>query len=280
MDNLRELITERDQGTVPVSIGTALAIESVCGLNPEAPTDTPPILEVKELWVNLRTLYRNLLGSLTKEARLKMVSDVVYEALASELTIIESAVARASQGRANVVYYVCTYSSAAKKYPRALLRVDSTENQRFNRALEQATLKPYIKGEASHDVRVFDCEINTKSPAALMLTHYPTDLLARYSFDRLTLVESHTGTLKLPAVWNTKLTNGKELTRIPFCKFSLQLFGDGPQLFNAFPLKIRQELLALAERDNWTSVSSNDRIRATINTIYDPRTKTLFLSLL
>lgn len=283
MDRLHELIASREVGAVPVSIGTALAIGALCGLNPDVPDVTdpkPPILEVQELWVNVRTLLRNLIGSLPNDARAFLMAEPLYTTLVSEMSIIETAIGKASQGLCRVVFYVCTYQSLERKFPRALHKQHKTELQKFNRALEINALKPFVEHKDSHDVRVFDCEITDKGKSAFILTHFPADLLARYQFVNLTLVESHTGTFKRPGEWHTKLTGGKTLDRIPFCKFSLQMFGDGPTLFNAFPIKIRQAVLAMAEADNWTTVTTDAKIRASIAKVYDPREKTLYLSLL
>jgi hypothetical protein len=81
-------------------------------------------------------------------------------------------------------------------------------------------------------------------------------------------LESHTGAIKNPAEWNTKLTGGaKELSNIPFNRFTLQLFGDNGHMFLSGPLRLREIVLGIAKRDHWTSVTTSERVSFGIRNI-------------
>lgn len=277
-----EAINAREKGQFPISISTSLALEGASGIYPErpespAPFDTPPT----ELWVNVRTLFRNLLGSLkTAEDRNGVLPNALHVALTEEMTIVEAVVNKASQGRTGVVYYACDYTSLPRKYPKAQLKESKTSNQLTYLALEQQTLKLVMKEHGSEDLRHFDIELTGAHKDAWMISHLPVDLLSKSHFQSLKLLESHTGVLKGPSLWYTKLTNGKDLPHIPFGPFALQVFGDGGHHFQQMPRVIREEVLRLAEEYKWNATTTKDRISLSVRTIKDPMTRQFLLSLL
>jgi hypothetical protein len=93
----------------------------------------------------------------------------------------------------------------------------------------------------------------------LLMSHYPVDLLQRYRFMSLAHLESHTGAVKTPLMWNTKLVNGKETPYLPFDKMTLQMFGDGIA-FTPMPAKIRKRVLELAVEYKWTPATTKDLV--------------------
>ena len=143
-----------------------------------------------------------------------------------------------------------------------------TSRQVIQQELENRTLKLMLEhNHQQKNVQFFDFEIEGRHPDSLIMTHLPVDLLARYRFSRLELLESHTGKIKGPAEWNTKLTNGKELANIPFNSFTLQLFGDNGNMFSPQSISIRRVLLEAAQKWGWTNVSGMERVRDTIGKI-------------
>lgn len=281
-----ERLNNREKGNLPLSIGTALAIEAACGMptlegEPRlAPGETPAIHRYDTLWINVRTLYRNIIASLTSEDKKIVTPDDLYTVMLEELRVVESTITKATQGRCLVVYYHCSYSSLHRRFSRALLKEARTEKQKADRALESATLKIFLSEDPGVDLRRFDITIEAGAPATLMLTHLPIDLLSKPHFAKLTLLESHTGHIKRESEWSSKLTGKKEdLARIPFNRLTLQVFGDGT-MFGSMPPKVKEEIIEIAQRDKWTTLTTREKMRYSLNSIYDPRVKTFFLSLL
>lgn len=279
MDTSYQILANREVGQIPVSIGTSLALESAFGILPDHETKDPEIHKVTELWINLRTLLRNVIASVPSEEMLRLSPESISETIDQETHVIESAVSKASQGSCRCVFYVCSFKSLARKFPKAILKAPNTEKQKFQKSLENNALKPYFGEESTVDVRLFDTEIKAKAGRSLILTHQPIDLLSRYSFQRLLLLESHTGKIKGPSEWPSKLTGGKNLDRIPFNRMTLQLFGDGVH-FSTFPIKLKKELIKIAENDNWTSITTEEKIKYSLSKIYDPQFKALLFAMM
>lgn len=262
-------LNTREMGAIPVSIGTSLAIESVLGILPEHETDKPLILETDLLWINLRTLFRNLLGAVDKDVRLGLTPDEITHALLNEMQAIETAISHQTNGRVQVTFYVCNYRSLTRKFPHAQHKTPNTALQKQAFSLEQHTLAGVVEAQPPHDFREFDIELDGEQRRAFILTHYPIDLLNRYRFKSLTLLESHTGALKPPGRWYTKLQDGKALYNIPFDRMTLQLFGDGV-LFAPVNIKIRRFIQGLAEKNKWSSVTTKDYIIQSVKAERDP----------
>lgn len=282
MDNkLLAIIDGREKGAVPVSIGTSLALEGAFGEYPERPVSPAPILKVKEVWFNVRTVIRNLIEAIPTDQRDALTAEGLWPALVEELTIIDAAVVRGSTGLARAVFYLCNYLHLQRKFPRAILRQPSTPKQIFMAKMEEDLLRRLAKDPASVDYRVFRThEITGNYPESFIVTHYPVDLLSRYAFKNLELLESHTGAIKPFSQWHTKLTGGNELSNIPFCPLTLQLFGDKGNHFSSMPAKIRKQILDIAEADRWSSVTTRDRITMSMRRIAHPADKAILMAML
>jgi hypothetical protein len=267
MNFIQQAVEAREKGqTVPVSIGTALAIEAGCGVYPDRPEHPAPFVFVQQVWINLRTLVRNLYACLDKDVKDTALPDDLWQAGLEEMQIIETAVAQATGNRTKVVFYVSDYKRPEQLFPGAIIKKAITPKQIFQLTVEEDTLKLMLQNnQQNHMVHFYEFMIEGNHPASLIITHMPVDLLARFRFERLELLESHTGAIKKPAQWNTKLTNGKELTNIPFNRMTLQLFGDNGNLFSPLSITIRREVVRLAGIDQWTAVTSMEKVRATIS---------------
>lgn len=273
-------IDNREKGQFPISIGTSLALEAGAGSYPDRPEHPAPFTRVKQLWINLRTLVRNLNSCLPTDVKDTLLPDDLWEFVLEEMAIIPAAVTNVSQGNTQVVFYASDYKNMQRRFPGALLRQPRTAKQIMQHSVEETTLKMALAKNQDFDVKLFDMEIEGQYPASFILTHLPVDLLARYRFERLELLESHTGSIKGPAAWNTKLTNGRELTHVPFNRFTLQLFGDNGNMFAPHPLTLRREVMALAHRWSWTNVTTLDKIRDTLRHMDNDVHRKTLLSLL
>lgn len=273
-------VSEREKGQYPISIATSLALEGAAGIHPDNVVEPPPFNDPpRELWINIRTLFRNMMGAMSSDNRKVVLPRDLHMGLMEELTIIEQVVTQLSQGRTITVFYGCDYTALPRKYPKAQLKQANTPNQRDYLGTEQQTLRLLMGDHGSQELRHFDTELTGKHGASWIITHLPLDLLSRSHFESLKLLESHTGTLKGPALWYTKFTGGKDLPQIPFSAFGLQVFGDGGHQFNQMPIAIRQEVLRLAEEYKWNATTTRDRLLYCIRTIQDPMTRSWLLAL-
>lgn len=274
-DRSREVISERAVGQFPISIASSLAFESAIGILPEAPMPEPEIKKRDLIMVNVRTMIRNLLGSFEKESKIHLENYTLAEALVGEMRVMETLAVEHSNGRCNVEFYNCSYSDIQSKFSRALIKVPTTPLQVAYMGIEQDILK-YIKEDfkSAAPVEEYTREFKDHPGDALIVTHFPIDLLQRYRFNSLSLLESHTGSIKPPLLWNTKLHNGKEFEILPFDRMTLQMFGDGV-IFAPMPIKIRQRLYSIAVKQGWTPASTKDWIIKGVEAHRDPALEVL-----
>lgn len=269
-------ITDREKGALPISIGTSLAIEGALGIYPEVEGkplpyrgDNPPVVQVDAIWVNVRTLFRNLINAVDKDLRGQLEPSDLAIALTNEMAAVEAAINHGSKGGCSVVFYLCTFMSINRRFPYANHRNPNTEGQKYLWVLEEATLKELMESNPPVDFRVYDIDFEQGQQSALIITHYPVDLLNRYCFKRLALLESHTGVVKSPLAWHTKLHGGNELFMIPFDRMTLQVFGDGIS-FKPAPIKIRRHLIELATKYNWTAATTKAYIEKSVKDEREP----------
>jgi hypothetical protein len=262
MNPYSEGIALRAVGEVlPISIATAIAIETACGISKDNLVNRASVLDVDEVWINIRTLHRNFMGSLDTDT-LKGVPPVfIAPVLVQEMDLIDQVIREYSKGGAKAVFYFSNYKDLKQKYPRATVRKDNTDKQKSARATMNDTMAMLfqmvperIKG---YDLKVGDTD--SHKVKALMLTHIAFDLLSFRTFKDLSLIESHTGALKQRAQWYTKYANGKELAMIPFREDLIQVFGDS-ELFQPMDIKLRKELIDVATKNRWGPLTTKDKI--------------------
>lgn len=267
--NIEDAIANREVGQFPLSIATSLAMEGAFGIHPDRPTNEVPISHYQELWLNVRTLMRNLLGALPSEVVEHFLPGYFIAPLTQELAVIESEVLRRTQGMVRTICYVSDHIDLKRTLRGASIRTASTPKQIFHETVEREGIRQLFDASGL-EMRRTKTELPGNQRVALLMTHHPVDLLSRYQFRQLDLLESHTGIIKDPSQWYTKLTAGRDLPPMPFNAFTLSLFGDNNQLLQAQPLKLRRAVLDVAEQDNWASVTTVDKIRYSLKKIQDP----------
>jgi hypothetical protein len=250
-------------GQFPLSIPTSLALEGAIGIYPEKETHINVLPDYDEMWINLRTLFRNLMGSMKSEEAAAVTPTPVAEALMSEIEHLESIVKERSANRIHLVFYVSNYKGLEQKYPRAYIRKDSTPKQLIRTEIQKKAIQhllDLLKEQGGHDVRVFEQKLKTAKPTkALIITHYAYDLFVHPQFAQLELLESHTGAIKPKSQWYTKFVDGKTLPMIPFREDLIQIFGDA-ETFSPWPIKHRRQLIELAEKHHWTQLTTKSLI--------------------
>lgn len=244
---------ERELGEkVAISIATAEAVGTA--LLAEKPTHP-------DCWMNVRTLIRNLHGSYKEPS--KIIPPEVLEDLVEEMENIAALLS----DHVEVTYYVTDNASLHPMFKGAKLRVPRTKKQVAYSEMERMVLEK-LRGEEL-EVLEFNQRILGRNSNATMLTHHPLNLLSKYEFENLTLLESHTGTEKSSREWNTKLTRGKERARLPFNVLTLQVFGDNSNQFHAMSKLHRETLENMAIEHAWTPLTTTAKILSNLNGISD-----------
>lgn len=280
MEILNIGIASRMLGQFPISIATSLAIESACGIHPDLPKPSHvPLLDYNEIWINIRTLIRNFMGALDKEIAAMMLPSPLADSIMQEMTTIQQVVSEYSRQRVKIVFYISHYEDLTKKYKHAILRQDNTEKQKMYTAIVEAVLE--IMNKAHPELmEIYSLKlIPKKPPKALIITHYAYDLLSRLSFEKLMLLESHTGKMKPFSQWYQKYYNGKDLQLIPFREDLIQVFGDN-ETFRPMDIKLRKAIIDVAIKYKWSSVTTRDRIAQTIQSMPNKLHKEIITSLL
>jgi len=263
-------MADRVISTHNLSIGTSLAIESIVkGDLPDYDSDKPkaPMIDItpyNSLWINVMTLYRNYYGALDKVSKDYVTPSEIALDLKQEMEYIKDLM---QQKNIKTVFYFCQYDGLASKHPKARLKVNVTKGQIFNHELMLSALSSLVK--MTSDIRIFKNELrcDTKD-SALIITHFPIDLLSEKTFNRLDLLESHTGVLKTKALWYTKLHSDKKNPTIPLNRFTIQVFGDG-QLFLQSERRLVDAVVETAKKYEWNYLSTNERLFITLTLMKD-----------
>lgn len=264
-DKQRTVLSNRVLGEVlPISIATALAIESLIGKNPDAPVVDDHLGEIDILKINVRTLVRNLVGAIQKEDKdIEITGPVLIDYVCADINVINTILSEYAEDTLAVMFYVPTYNAVyTSRYKHGILKVAKTPKQVYNHNLELYVVDHILKH--AEDVGITNIESMDSDMIAYpghcaTITHYPVDLLSRYNFTSLSLLESHTGALKGSSEWNTKLTGGKVNVNLPFDRATLQVFGDGV-MFMSSKSKLRNLFLEMADKHKWTPRSTKELV--------------------
>lgn len=270
-------LSNRTMSAFPCSIATSLALESMFeGVQPpyDPLREIPQRIEVSDYsvcWINLMTLFRNIIGALPPKEEAGVMAGEVSDVLQFEVDLIRQLINQATQGQTKAVFYASNYKKLEQKHPHAKLRTPQTEKQKQYKNLMELTLDDYFKQQPKGgDSRLFDLHLKPKpgeDKKCLILTHFAYDLLSEGEFEELDLIESHTGVLKKRSMWHTKLLNGKDLM-IPLNACTLQVFGDS-HTFSPQPMKLREQVVELSKKFRWHGATTKDRLIFSFNAMND-----------
>ena len=259
--------SERVVGTYPLSIATSLAIEGIMGTHPDTPVGKHRLDEFKNLWVNLKTLYRNFYNAMDREwVDMIGVADQAVH-FSQEMDQLVKVVRSESGGMTGVKFYLPDYDKVGRRFKHALMRTDSTPKQQAYAKAMVGVIGEVLKQRKEEVMVTSDVITIQQAEKALMLTHYPLDLTTT-AFFSVALLESHTGVVKTREQWYTKYYNGKDLTSMPFSAALLSIFGDN-DMFRPMPIQYRKALLALAEKYRWSFATTRDKIVYGLNSLPD-----------
>lgn len=268
-------LLEREKGQYPLSIATSLAIEGGFGNHPDHPTGVN-IFEGKEgIFINLRTLIRNILGSVDSEKKYQATGEDIYEVLLAEIVLLRGILQPLFQGETSILFYAMNYNSLDKIYKKMIFKDVTTDKQKYlalveNTAIE--TLKQDVKDEPEQysDIQFLDTQFHDDGRKHILLSASPVDLLSIPSGDFAGLLESHTGHFKTREEYYTKFKDSKESERIPFDKAMIQIFGDSSNLFLCQTKQIRDKLRQIAEKYQWTPVTTKERVLLCVKLSNEP----------
>lgn len=255
----------RPTSSFPVSLPTGLALETLFTsrlpvYDPDRPIPKRVNLSsYQTAWINIWTLYRNLISSFDKNTFLTLRVNDLVGALAAEVEVIQSLFAIEGLGVCKPIFYFCSYKDLAKLDPRIRLREDKTELQIAQKDKYLATIKQL---ESMIHLRMLNTNLMPESrTSSLIMTHVPYDLLSHSNFSRLDLLESNTGKLKTRLDWNSKYyqVSGFDMSQLPFLKMLLLILGDRV-LIHPADTKLRRLVLQMAEDKKWTPATTISKI--------------------
>ncbi|MNC25838.1 hypothetical protein D3C87_829310 [compost metagenome] len=255
-------IIERDVGQIPVSIGTSLAFEGLLGIHPNPPVQPTNVKTIQTIWVNIRTLARNLFQAVPTDKALEMDYTNSVSVLLNETQVLP--VALAQQGYTGKIrYYLASKDAVKWAFPKANFKELKSPKQIAYDMFERfVSIELYQQMKAANmDVMEIDRKPKSGEGIVAILTHCPHELLWKPQFSRLLLLESHTGKLKTYNTWYTKLNGISENEYpMPFTEFTLQVFGDGELIAPQQPRAIREELKQLSKDKKWTGITTPDKL--------------------
>lgn len=261
----------RNLGTIPISVGTALALEVLPG---------NPMHKYHALMFNLRTVIRN-----ARQAYDDVVpsSAELFEAVKEDIIgIAEFIVSMKLRTTLDLKFYYPSYKSLPKIFPLAKLKdvkVKGTELQKEILKLDEDVADKIVKHFGERISKV-DSIIPRFPGDALIMTHHPVDLVTSESYTRLHLLESHTGNIKGYSLFYTKLTGSDKLLNIPMNKITIQIFGDNSTNFYSFNQGVKNEIKQLADVARWSTASTPSFVARSIRSLKPSPEKEILLKMI
>lgn len=259
---------DRVVGNYNVSISTNMAIDGLYNRIPDKPKEQPlPAKLGNAVYFNVRTLFRNAWGSMTSEQAANTEVTTYVDILEQEMNIIASALSE-EEPPLEAFFYAPSYEHLHKEYPNGELKNIKTDKMTNKVLMENRVLLKLKSMDSLLTPIIFNnVEIKTEVPyKAFFVTHYPVDLLHTVGFDKVFLLESHTGVVKTPDKWWTKLgtKNIDGAERIPFNKGTIQFFGDSGGMFKSQPLGAKKKVAEVAIKYKWNQQTTRSRILDTL----------------
>lgn len=235
----------------------------------------------QQAWFNVGTLIRNVINAcgLEEGENPNSSKDIlpdpkdVGKACAQECELIQSLFSNEGQGVCKPIFYICDHSKFNKGFNQEFfkLREPNTPKQvewfrLYDKALDYCLSDISYKSYSGGISSLFGT-VGTKS---LIISHIVPDLLSLKEFQSLELLETHTGVLKPPTEFHTKLHQLKDpnMARLPWNKTILLLFGDK---YTVVPtsVKVRKEVLKVCEQAKWTFMTSEHKVVADLKRFGD-----------
>jgi hypothetical protein len=260
------ILSNRVISAFPVSIGTALALESIFDgrLPPYDPSRPIPqkvdITKYGKHYFNLVTLIRNIIGAVSDIKPLVANSLPLADTLSEELNTIQDIYQEGSKGKCEPIFFIPDYSNLNKLgRDKIVFRIPKTDKQLMEHSLIQSTIKTLMVKNSS---LIYNKPKLKGGRNVLITTHASVDLLNNKYFTKMDLLESHTGRLKTKKDWHTKYHPVGKAPKhmLPFIERLLYIFGDKSTIA-PMSIKIRRDILDIATKTNWTPMTTEDKIK-------------------
>lgn len=282
-----EVLMNRKVSAFPLSVGTSLCFESIfSGRQPPIdPTrEIPNLVDpygYQEMWINVRTLFRNITAVIPTEDCLKIKPEEFAAVIYEEMSVIQNLFETDGAGVCRPVFYHTDYTKLYKQINEKIrLRLPTTEIQKHAERAYYAAIKK-LK-DLTKDLKETSGQLSPSQPVkALILTHYPWDLLSFKKFTKLDLIESNTGVLKSRRLWGSKMypVAGVDLTTMPLTRRLLLIFGDRVMI-QPFDTRLRKTILEIAKQKKWTGLTPTERVNLDLSGgIWDPYINQFVMSL-
>lgn len=262
---------ERAKGTLPISVGTALAIEVLPGTK---------MYKYHALLINLRTVIRN--ARQAYEGDVLPTSKELFTACKEDIVgIAEAIVAMKIRTVLELKFYYPSYRSLARLFPHAKLvdvQKNGTDKQKAIYKLEKEVADLLLK-EFGKAITEVDSKVPQFSGDALIITHHPVDLVTTESYSRLYLLESHTGNIKNYTLTYSKLTGSDKFNNIPLNSTTIQVFGDKSANFYSQSLGLKNTLKQLADAAHWSTASTPSMIARSIRSLENSPEKDILIQM-
>lgn len=246
----------RALGGLNVSVGTSLAFEGDA---------KKTLAESDAILINLRTIVRNAREAYPAEDPDGKDSTLVAKSAYEDLTRLADII-QGWMGARPISFdvFLPSYKSLPNLFSKADLWIPTTDQQKKKADIEEGALK-VLRSKLKGVIKETDSKLLEFSGNGVIVTHHPVDLVLTKAFSRLKLLESYTGTVKGFTQWYTKLTGGDDLYYMPLNKLTIQIFGDRSVNFRSSTMKTKALLKDIAVKGKWTSATTVDRVRSTIN---------------
>lgn len=263
-------LNNRTTSSFPLSIGTALALESIFIEGPmpyyDKERNIPNVVKLNnysEIWINLKTLIRNISGASDKDIFTRANPKEIMEILIAEIDVINDLFSIEGRGVCVPRYYNCNYDKLKSKYreDKVKFRKEKTDLQLIYTDKVNKTLKMLF--DNTDEYSLFDSEIRSDMHTnSLIITHVPYDLLSYNNFNKLDLLETHTGKLKTKHEWYTKYypIGNIDLSNLPFLKILLLVLGDHV-LIQPNDIRLRRLITEVAEKGKWTTATTLEKVK-------------------
>jgi len=243
-------IKDRTQSGFPVSIGTGLALETLHEpvMAVYDPTrEAPPRVNINEyefIYFNVRTIFRNIVGSIKSQYQLEIpVADYV-KTLQEECEYIDDLLGLEDT---EIKMYYSDYKYCQDRYP-GKYRIPTTTRQIMLHEYEEKAIKNLV---LHYPVIKFSGYFKPEGSSVLIFTHIPFDLLMYKNYIKFHLLESHTGKIKQPHEFGSKYmkVDDQDMSLIEFREDLLVRFGDHV-MFKPDTVKDRRELYKTVAKNN------------------------------
>ena len=283
---MNDILLTRAKSSIGVSLPTDLALESLFeGKNSyyDPERKIPNDVDIKKysvFLINVETLLRNMFSSIPSSERTRVGYNESLYCILQELDFIKGYVDVHSNESCKLIpYRFDAKLDTDKRFKNAQYRKSVSETSQFMDHLIE-TVGISLARQRDTEVTSFSSSIRLPNPKkTLILTHSVIDLVAFSRYEHLDLLESNTGVLKDRGLFHTKLFNGKSLTNMPLNTLTLQVFGDNhkfrPQSFVA-----RDEVIRVAAKRNWRSMTTDDKVRGDISALVNGETRDLLMSMI